>query len=1628
MSLESLPLKIEFPIHDTSTAIPETEREYTEYTVNQIINERAGEIKATISTDDLSLAVQSTDTYEDKKGNELEKFKELIEKLSMGEIPNEFREEWELIDFESETGQAFHNYVLRQMEEAVKFHKEYCLKNNIEPNRFLNVNFDEFAVKFMLSKNLSPNAWYVGHSKPALLIITQGMINRLIERSEDLILVMGHELMHARIFAEKGKIKNSKGEEESANFLPLELLCSHPNYNPENGLELAKKMQQLQTKHSQVASVWSYAIDPHVIPENRVSLMETYLAGLRQSRGELIPEQGTDAYDENSEIKKISASAKFQRKIDRELESKGLYKVGNINEKIDILCDVFSNMEAEYIEPSKKWWLMHIDTVLSNYFKGLNVDTPKDSKEIINKHSTIWEQFLDKIKDSERAEILSQVYFVLNKSAKSLMGETSNDCVKLGSFREHNSWLEVFFRVFNKLPEYDETIEFDKDDWVELAWAAEEVVYFYKEHYELFKTEWFKEIYRNINFPRFQSIDLGDNDTGNKKFFQKREVFLPWQKIYPLALENENVAELILRNGAIFDPFMFNVLARHIDLMLQLNSSIGYIDDRYEVNSKRLNQYKCIDGRVISFDIDGRVLSLDTELFKRNIIEEVLVANKLQIATKILRDGNNIESKKDFIKKNPHLARSFFMKNPELAKKLFDYDKALFFEIILNTSKIELKNWLHLGDDLVPLIKTMLKQYPEIKNELFEFVDHKAFWLWNNESLLRATRILEYETHFESQALVILQFTRRNPLWNLVREHEPGKLASKKISDKFIMMIRQWIFPDYKYNFRVPLEILKKILDYNNWSASYELDETQNIEMLSGDNFMNYFFSEGYYNEGQRIITDLVFCSYVEKENNLEKLMATLLKISVVAWKWSEFSSFIISKFKNHAVKYLDNLKSIDNYIEQFILLQKFDCLFPEETKNILSILLIRLENTPKSERFLILKKLFDTEKYDGRKILDEAQDANSKLIGDDEFQVLLQNDFSPKLLRIDDFAVRQTILSLLSESAILEFGKDDCSEEWLKKSKDFIDWAFEVLGIAVAVEFCDIWVVAANGQEVICDYIRKKINIGTEDAILKNSVLQGFVDMTSFLVKKNQDFRQKLLDYILKNNGKKELLVINELASDIREIVVIAKEIELSIKDIEAILSDARDNFWGLPVAARMVFLKEYFRPPNAEGIKKEDLSYALCQAVPQNSKYAEESRQILTAYVNALPDYQQYLSLSGLMTAAEKNNERPMSLGESLAFVLENLGPAETKIGQAAESHPNVPEDLKSGLKRLKHNAARPYRWGMMNRVTQFKTDLLKDYCQRNGLETGSVSINKVGNILGSGSIYVAVEIELTDGSNHVLAMRRENVQARGENSFNVFERMIQSLAGEEKNGETLRELGQFAMERLRIEADCSLAEKQHQFAEELFVGSSVTVDGKKFTFNSPLITAQGEDYFLMEKMEGKHFLEITKKRQERYALPILALNLKHILIGRFDSDRHGGNIKVQGNKINNFDFKATYIGGWNENDYDQLARLFLGLMEFTGNFENVIEAFMKAETKIRETEKVGPLVIEVKKALLSLGEFMTTEEDFRRCLMAALRSGVEPRLKKALIANANESIKPMIEMMVAENQDGQKIKLVL
>jgi hypothetical protein len=542
------------------------------------------------------------------------------------------------------------------------------------------------------------------------------------------------------------------------------------------------------------------------------------------------------------------------------------------------------------------------------------------------------------------------------------------------------------------------------------------------------------------------------------------------------------------------------------------------------------------------------------------------------------------------------------------------------------------------------------------------------------------------------------------------------------------------------------------------------------------------------------------------------------------------------------------------------------------------------------------------------------------------------------------------------------------------------------------------------NCSQMIKDSCQIKLN--SDDML--DSYLYGIgVDFITEDMDQDPDTAHKLMRFFNSKGEKKDCNDISLHASQKAESQTWADK-----KKQKQILRQAQpanckalyDNFWAAPLEARAVIiarmLKSAAQAEDADQHHEQDSWERVFGLVMNNlikdddqSTEARYARDIMHSYIKSRSDYERVLILSAMMVANRNIGNDTGNIGKALKLFLENMGPAEIKLGQAIASHPNTPQSIRQELQHLKNAADMPARW------------TLYDCIKAENIPEKFWKDKYLGQILGSASYYTTVEL----GEDKVLRILRPEAREKAAKGFRVIGDTVDDLKQKDTQSDldyqeltsAVQEMVAQAAKMAHIETDHEIGQQQYEDAADIYDDVTLTSDETEFTLKAMDWDAKGQNWIHMDRAKGPTFNALPEKTPEQiqykknFAKAYIVFELQNILSGhKFDHDKHGAQLSIDPatNVVGIYDTGAMALNDPSATDQKRLGHIIYRAVKDAMNGRDAFTAFSDViRDKIEELHQSGEdtqYLVEVKKGLLALGDFfhVLDKEDVQQLLTNA------------------------------------------
>jgi hypothetical protein len=408
---------------------------------------------------------------------------------------------------------------------------------------------------------------------------------------------------------------------------------------------------------------------------------------------------------------------------------------------------------------------------------------------------------------------------------------------------------------------------------------------------------------------------------------------------------------------------------------------------------------------------------------------------------------------------------------------------------------------------------------------------------------------------------------------------------------------------------------------------------------------------------------------------------------------------------------------------------------------------------------------------------------------------------------------------------------------------------------------------------------------------------------------------------------------------------------------------------------------VRELLCPAGIEQYVAAPHDYALDSLFAERTPKTLYVRGRARKYLFVVPPYVQPYAVSAIVAAGSAARRSNDNVGEAIASLIESIGgPAEHQTGQSAQGHPQTPDDIRQALAHLKTMASPPLRW-----------DLMVHY-HRTVPASLQAKILHVGEILGAGSMYIALEVTWHDGSTKVLSLLRPHAENRGETGFAFLEACFEDDAS--STGEVVRELLKAGRGLMRTQLNSARAVEVGRRAQTVYRGRKVSIEGAQFDFAAPEIIEAAAGCFVSNLAVGPHIIDLKEQtrveRQDKrqVCMALVTTELVHLFSGGyFDNDRHGGNAKKQERTIQPFDLWGLLNEPGSEEAVRAFATAFFRSLAHARSMKSFQAQF--AENLRTLAPKNDNYISNAQRALLVLAEYRSVLSlpDYLECLGAAL-----------------------------------------
>lgn len=1506
-----------------------------------------------------------------------------IEQLRSGQIPSRLVEEWRLVEPGSKATQALNDYLLPII------HQVYGEK----------FDFEEQPIRLLLFDSGHINAFILRVAQPKIIALDKQVLTEFSSLDEVLALI-GHELGHLYVENQLGPSPNSKQEELFADFWYIGLLEQN-GYDSRQAERMIQRLEE-QSRHFKGAgrtSRFEELLDVHGLGENRLKVVRHALALEDRNRGGL----KNATTDLEASLVAAVREEEHHRFFDEFLAAEG-FESSSDEKKILIL--------RHYLKTVKPGYLARLndlaDFLLSLQFKADSEELRKQVELFANELLAFRQTGLSHHESEQNSNFSSTAYSRLRRVYGQLTGKANP---RLGYHRRISAAIRRFIQ--------SESIAEAKQNAFRFLELIE-------------KSNIPISVLRRLDFPNFKI----PTEAKIEKAVKSGDLLtVSWFNI-------KNFARLSRSEEIVRALWMLGIQ----DASSLGNMSIDFMDDilkgRIVQIARDIQAEDGINFHQLMLDSGGEILGVkeDLRMTSGEVSHEIkdgvraLLTARVNLLIDKLEQGDEsaIDQLIDYVQ------RDLFSHEKLLAPSLAETDFARFWKLnerfLIQNDSTGNHRPFETQTALVSVLHDLAhSNHPKARES------YRLFFLSDSENA-NAPNFRSYITSGSLRGVSVSdRFNYQSPLMRFLLKNPKGLLTQEEIID-LITFNSAFLSPKNEEleNRRAAsdddegLEIQAAIEQWAD-ALGESMDDEQRV--LSLYDLKNYKALESL-----RTLFDVDLpTTQTQLRRNFQEITKKVNSFSTTGDKRSTLQEFMLYELVAFALRNPKASIQLEDFLP-FIML--IDHGFESETdiKEYFEHRFVKGREewpqnlSPLSRAWVLHEKKGYFEKYPVlrdqllKKVIEKIS------ILDEPFEQVQSIEEIYLNVRILNPEHRLKLRKLYVEALTALWGEDDGSDAYFEKAKEKSEFIYSKLPHVEAEDLFSDLSNSITAQYRLTQMFRSTLNQLVSDRLFRSYDVGVLTESFMAAARRDPSIRKNLVLYLMAEEDDPEQEAV---ALDIASITEIfsresdSDEGDGSPTDVsERSQMEVRyihRNFWSAPLAARSLIMEDLIFPAgqNSDAEFRASMLFAMERLFPSAGSYAAEARSLLEDYVEVIPDYQRSLLISAMMVAAKKSEAtQSMSVGQKLAMVLELMGPAEVKLGQAISSHPAVPEEIREGSRRLKQDADALKRWDLFK---LFYDSVPEE--KREGY--------RVLNILGSASYYVSFEVESPSGERMVFRVLRRNAMEKANNGFELLIKLAEKRGPSDPLYEVLIQLISQAKHMSAIETDSNVGKRQSEIASRLYDGRTVSVDEREFEFSVAEVLDAGKDFQLMKKALGDHFNDLPSKTQKQkkikqsLAEAYVALELNIILQGmEFDHDRHGAQMRVNGNQITLFDHGAMALEPPTTEERQVMAKaIFDALVAQSQGGDLAASLFQSIKQIHEQTGEIPRYLLTVQKALLALGDFIQEipEERLKSLVASAAQEGMHEDIQLTFLEQLLVNSDAVEAMMSSTSHDNCKEAII-
>ena len=1426
------------------------------------------------------------DHAEDKESYSVEKaeasiFKRLKESLTKGEIspstfPDDYLELHRIVDPNSQAGKDFQ----QEMEKVLKF---------LVPDPEFSEVMAQHPISFLLSDMKEANGYIIPTENQTIICLDKALFDKC-ENLNQFSYVVLHELTHLKIYDVFGEGQNSQTEEIACDVRPLRKMASL-------GLNMNEAKNIMKNISDKRPPAWMALIDAHPLPHHRVDIIESALGGMRVLLGTEAAAETKAIMPMPDELTNIVKNAKHESFIDKQCQASN-FDALPAEAQIDVVAQWLPDLSLRYHNriTDARGAIKKIDADPNNPAHAQKlagvIDAMMDNPAVFN---VLEKPLEDKLfGDGERPYPEGRISQIAQEVNDFVDAESVHDIRKHAKRimelyeqqpSRHIDWepLGLPFFALETRKAYKETLKESYGD-VNLPWHnhAESLKHDYNS--DVIRALWLTGVFdpRLIHNATLDDCEWFRNNIGGSGFSDGRAILSVPQdetghlRPFHLAIEDSgSLQQLIPRDNQMANAIFF--CREYYAKIQERKESILQEQTKQDANFdfasrdanfgnvtrqeflQRHNEILAANENALIADIGG--------------LEDIMTKEKFAQSARDRRrldDDHSAIVRKEVTRTIGNIRALIGKFDEWLADKdAPDYEacKTLIRDFFLDNKKLTVNYLKSVNSHEHVMAPPDVPQYDFINRPYLEFIGkdkHKLFSPQEKASLLDATgyppRNLEY--------------------WrNTFNYSKPT-------------------------NFRELDVILRNYAEFKGNSNKLISDDSHDDSLKS------------YFNDG----------STSSPDNTLVAATTELAQY---------IKNHPISTQSGQSEPYVELMWHYPNVVRQAFKLTDTDLLITNDGKT----------SSPKKGLQKYIKESFvlpddptsfspiyfclaDTHSFPSEKwrseLVNQITDRIATISNVDE-RIAIAESILLTNRDIRDVDIRQKTVELWVAACKEKYGLDDGSAAHLDTMKSLNERIGKNAVFNVRHEMLRQLGDAVISQRELSHAFEKTVYGQLDRSSLTNlgSVL-GISQVVTDSVLKRDEAREAAIKFLIKPLTEESLKnFADPLASD-----MVSGLHDITAEDRRVVRAEFRrmhENFWSAPLPARSFVMKAFLFPAKErssdaakdEAVFQKSAEFAMQELLPLKTpdemhdiQYAKESREFLRAFLakGVLDENQRPLFVSALMSAVQKTQQQgtDVRIGQRLATLLEIMGPAWKKLGQAISSHPDTPRDIALDMEPLKGKLDMP-RWQMWALYEDTVPAELR------------INYPTLGPILGSASFFTTV-----DAGDSVFAMQTPYAREKAADGFATMGRFIQELKTDNYNigaavPDSVADMVRSAQTSAALETNAKVGAAQAKALAQRYNGATVSINGTDYQFEAAQWYNYGPEFRHMKKMPGMVFNDLVKsagtdsarlQAVHDTAKAVVALEIMHHLDGGVaDYDRHGRNFVADGNKIGMFDVGATH-----------------------------------------------------------------------------------------------------------------------